>query len=407
MRAIFLLLAVLLATGGTVGCMRGDSPKRIPKAKPVVRSKTSGVRPVAGGQVVPPANVSPVASTEMPPPSVPGDDPVPAGQPVSPRPMGPAPPLPTDPYQSTQPIAGGSLNPPSPVAPPSVPPVVDPPFVVPPNPTTILPPDLVLPPQPPHRRETFRLKLASGREIDVGGAMMQAKSLVETRLREVIRGDNVLRANHANGRPQVLVCRTGATLRGPTASFRDDGRPMTYVMYDRESQRHGAVLTWADNGRPLVFEQYDAGRRDGLRCLFKPCSENCPEGHLWLVEEWSRGELSESHLVDPQGAVRTYAASRTGALPRPDDLREAGQELDEFEKQFAVAEQQLRTTVAQVEQYQRQLEQYQRQMIAQARMAAILRQRQAVIAQIQSALTAQASALASMRAATVRACGSG
>lgn len=104
----------------------------------------------------------------------------------------------------------------------------------------------------------------------------------------------------------------------------------------------------------MVYEQYSDGRRDGLRSLFKPCREGCSEGHLWLTQDWSHGQLKASHLVTESGAVESiqHAADSSASHPA---LQLAVDELDAFERQFTNSEKWLRQSLVALERHQQQL----------------------------------------------------
>ena len=161
----------------------------------------------------------------------------------------------------------------------------------------------------------YRLELDSGRTIDVGEVFREQGAAfyqaLDTNLR--IAKSPLLRINHPQStQPLLLAGRRGKVLNGPFASFGEDGAPVAFISYTK-GQRSSSLLTWDESRRPLLFAQYHAGQLDGIRCLFQSCCEQCRSGHIWLVEEWDRGELLAAHVVGDDGSPQSFDP-RSGSL---------------------------------------------------------------------------------------------
>ncbi|MFP6621216.1 MAG: hypothetical protein VB877_17870 [Pirellulaceae bacterium] len=203
-----------------------------------------------------------------------------------------------------------------------------------------------------HPADAFHLQLQSGKKVDVRKLMQADQRDYDKRLVRQEATRQFARINHANGKPYLFVSRRGTKLFGPLAGRYDNGVPMicaTYVV----GNRHGSLLCWDEGGRPLVYEQYQNGKRQGLRCMFKSCSEVCKEGHLWLAEEWVDGRRIASHLKTAQGQE-----SSEGALNNKNtDYMAAMKALADFEGTLSKNEKQLKISVVQLDQYEKQLAQ--------------------------------------------------
>ena len=188
--------------------------------------------------------------------------------------------------------------------------------------------------------EDMPIRLTSGEEVKVGSRFNEAKAAFEELLEETLNrnDDRVTKLTYGEpGKLSLVFSRRGKELHGPLASFYQDGTSLAYVQY-RFGKRISSLLTWDASGRPLVMEEYDSGLRDGLRCIFKSCGEQCKTGHLWMAQEWRKGELLASHVVLNDGRVALMDHDLHGqAEPDPDGYLErslAAQELDDFEKRL-------------------------------------------------------------------------
>ena len=203
-----------------------------------------------------------------------------------------------------------------------------------------------------HPADAFHLQLQSGKRVDVRKLMQTDQRDYDKRLAKQEATRQFAKINHTNGKPYLFVSRRGTKLFGPLAGRYDNGTPMicaTYVV----GNRHGSLLCWDEGGRPLVYEQYQNGKRQGLRCMFKSCSEACKEGHLWLAEEWVDGRRIASHLKTAQGQE-----SSEGVLNNQNaDYLAAMKALTDFEGTLSKNEKQLKISVVQLDQYEKQLAQ--------------------------------------------------
>jgi hypothetical protein len=145
--------------------------------------------------------------------------------------------------------------------------------------------------------------------------------------------------------PLFVAGRRGKLLDGPFVSFAADGTPFASLTY-RKGERDSALLTWDESGRPRVFAQYDDGKLNGLRCLFRACSETCRSGHLWMVQQWVDGDLRQLHVVNPQGTTTSIEYRYGQPLQTSDEASEALVSLAEFERMFDADESQLKQYVA-------------------------------------------------------------
>ncbi len=154
----------------------------------------------------------------------------------------------------------------------------------------------------------YRLRLPSGRTIDVGEIFRPHGEAFTESLRRQMRvaKSPLVRLNHdPSGQPLLLAGRRGKVLHGPFASFAEDGTPVALISYTK-GERNSALLTWDDAHRPLVFAEYSAGELDGMRCLFRSCCDECRSGHIWMVQEWQRGELQTAHVVGDDGEPLSF-----------------------------------------------------------------------------------------------------
>lgn len=185
--------------------------------------------------------------------------------------------------------------------------------------------------------EDTPLRLTSGEEVRVGARFSEAKAAFEELLEETLSrsDDRVTKLTYGEpGRPSLIFSRRGKELHGPLATFYQDGTSLAYVQY-RFGKRISSLLTWDSSGRPLVMEEYDSGVRDGLRCIFKSCGDQCQTGHLWMAQEWRDGELLASHVALKDGRVALMDHEFSGQEEaNPDSYLErslASRELDDFE----------------------------------------------------------------------------
>lgn len=203
-----------------------------------------------------------------------------------------------------------------------------------------------------HKAETYKLVLPSGHEHDIVAIFRSDGKGFQQRLGQLAGVGRLLRLKHSNGQPSMLIGRQGTGLRGPTAVYYENGAPMVYLTYNRDAQRDQALFSWDETRRPLIFEQYESGKQHGFSCLFKACSEQCTEGHLWLVEEWRRGRLLKSHLVPDDGVPVTFenltndlAAEYEGFDSQHEELAQARTQLRGFHATLDRNEQQLKQSI--------------------------------------------------------------
>ncbi len=211
--------------------------------------------------------------------------------------------------------------------------------------------------------------LSSGRQLPVGEIFQEAKASFDKVLDQTLeRQDERVTTIRYSGSEQasLILGRRGSRLHGPLASFNPDGTLLACLHY-RYGKRNSDVLTWDEAGRPYVMEHYLNGQRDGYRILFKSCSETCDTGHVWLVQEWDRGDLMVTHLAMPDGT-----STSIGVRGEPDlgssqraEFNLAKAQLDAFESRLDGDEEKLRTMVS--EHYVSLRQQVQKQ--AQARLA--------------------------------------
>ncbi|MGI9470249.1 MAG: hypothetical protein ACR2NZ_01870 [Rubripirellula sp.] len=194
------------------------------------------------------------------------------------------------------------------------------------------------------------LQLASGRTLEIGEVFQLQQAELRDELTEMSdRGDpNLIRLDYDTPEhPALLISRRGDELHGPLLSVHEQGSPLACGRY-RRGKRDGFLIAWDEAGRPNVMEQYVAGKRHGLRCLLQACSANCNQGHLWMVQEWERGELMASHIVMPGGEAVTLRPS-DATSSQPDVMEQytaANAELYRFETRLSADEEQLRERVA-------------------------------------------------------------
>ncbi len=151
-----------------------------------------------------------------------------------------------------------------------------------------------------------RVTLESGRVIEVGSLTRTQSVSIERRLNRLERKRRLLQFDYAVGNGAfALVGHINGTLNGPTAAYLEGGTAVAYYGY-RDGDRDGSFIIRDGQLRPLLFEQYRSGRRHGIRCLFKACSETCTKGHVWLVQEWSSGQLQQMHLVRDASSQPAY-----------------------------------------------------------------------------------------------------
>jgi thiol-disulfide isomerase/thioredoxin len=251
-----------------------------------------------------------------------------------------------------------------------------------------------------HGKADWRLTLESGRVIDVGKIFAEERAKLEERLQAAYDAGRFLRVNHqSTNTPFLLVSRRQGSLTGPLASFYEDGSPTAYMQYNA-GRRTSAMLTWDKAKRPLVFEQYKDGQKDGVRCLFKACADNCPQGHLWMVQEWSKGSIQQAHVVPPDGKPITFEYANGKPIPRDDvstdDFELAMAKFDEFDDKVAANEKELKLALG-------QLNRQERQALSAMRRAAAAQRRSQMMASIGSSMRGGYS----MPSVSTRSCSSG
>lgn len=140
----------------------------------------------------------------------------------------------------------------------------------------------------------------------------------------------------------MYIGRIASTLRGPTAAYYRNRKPMIYIIYNRDSRRDGTLISWDKQGRPLVIDQFSNGRRTGLRVLFRLRSNNDPTGRVALVQEWRAGKLSATHLVADDGTAQTIDPEETPPTETNEELIDCVAELDKFDETLSKNERELR-----------------------------------------------------------------
>ena len=132
-------------------------------------------------------------------------------------------------------------------------------------------------------------------------------------------------------------------------SFHENGSRQTFIQYSF-GKRIATLVMWDPSGRPLMMEQYKAGRKDGVRIIFKACGGECTSGHLWAAEEWSDGNLVATHVgFEGNESVRRQPGnSRNSALDPlvSEEYRLASLELIEHEKSLSKDEERLKQVVS-------------------------------------------------------------
>lgn len=206
----------------------------------------------------------------------------------------------------------------------------------------------------PNNRHTqdFELSLSNGESVKVAEKFEEAKSAFEELLfRAEQKNSGRLTKIPATGgsAPSLVLSSRGRNLHGPLASYGDDGKALAYVQY-QFGRRTGTLLSWDESGRPLTLEEYKGGRKDGLTCLFKSCGGQCMSGHLWLAQEWEKGELKASHVALQNGSIRTLMQSAsTDPRPDPETYLECGmalREIQTFEDRLAKDERKIKEAVS-------------------------------------------------------------
>jgi hypothetical protein len=171
------------------------------------------------------------------------------------------------------------------------------------------------------------------------------------------------------------IGRIASTMRGPTAAYYRNHRPMIYVSYNRDSKRHDTLISWDEAGRPLVIDQYSNGRRNGLRVLFRPRSDNDPTGVVVLVQEWRARKLAATHIVAEDGTAETIAPADIPPSETNDQLIDRVAELDQFDETLHDNEKELRMALTALNREQIRM--------AKAAKTTARRQQQALAAQAQ------------------------
>jgi len=206
--------------------------------------------------------------------------------------------------------------------------------------------------EPKQPADAFQVRLKNEKTVDVRKLMKTEQEAFSKLLARQEANRQFLRFNHASGNPYLYVSQRSGKLLGPLAGRYDNGQPMFGVTYIF-GNRHGALMCWDEKGRPLVYEHYKNGVRDGLRCIFKSCGEDCQEGHLWLAEEWSAGRRVASHLRIAAGQESSQGALN-GQNP---DYAAALKGLGDFEATLKKNEVQLKTSVVKLYEYEKQMAQ--------------------------------------------------
>ena len=210
-----------------------------------------------------------------------------------------------------------------------------------------------------YRRLGERIVVESGRVIEVGKIFEHEREVLEDRLEAASRRGDLLRFNHEDSeQPFLLISRRNSWLQGPQASFYQDGSPNCLLDY-KAGKRESALLSWDDQMRPLVFAQYGNGLKHGFRCLYKACSEECTEGHLWLVQEWRKGVIQAAYLIPEDGKTHSFQY-RYGNLVSRNNVQEESElalalaKLEEFDETTATNEKMLMASLAQLDHQERQ-----------------------------------------------------
>lgn len=236
----------------------------------------------------------------------------------------------------------------------------------------------------------YRVSLPSGQTLDIKALLDDQRAEFEKRFEGVLTGKSLLRTYYeveseeseedstgkggssepptgATGRqenqpqepvidrskPFMFISRINGVLRGPTIAYYRDGTPMFYATYDRDSRRDGTLISWDELGRPIVLDQFTAGKRDGLRVLFRSRGEKDPTGRVVLVQEWQRDGVVATHLVTSGNAetgekTLTFDGGDVSADPDNDELADALAELDEFDRSLTENEVELRKALAEL-----------------------------------------------------------
>jgi hypothetical protein len=207
------------------------------------------------------------------------------------------------------------------------------------------------PPAPIARRATphrsgypGRLPVGPGRELDVFGTFDFDRYGVETALSEQNRVRNPYSRNvelrYPTGKPFLVLGRENAQFHGLTLSYYENGDPMTCAAYD-QGRRHGNFMTWDEARRPIYFAQYRRGVKQGIGCLYQPCSPECRESHLLLVQEWDHDSVRRSHLISNNQVALTF--DHDDGLPSPSHptLTASLAALADFERGFDESEHQV------------------------------------------------------------------
>ena len=188
--------------------------------------------------------------------------------------------------------------------------------------------------------------LESGRVIEVGSLLRTKSVRIERRLNRLVRKQRLLQIDYSIGNGTfALVGHIDGTLNGPTAAYLDGSIPVAYYDY-RDGDRNGSFIIRDNQLRPLLFEQYRSGRRHGIRCLYKACSDTCSKGHVWLVQEWSSGKLQQMHLVRDNEETTTYTPFQRPEMAIDTELKLAIAELKSIEDELDADEEHLKKALA-------------------------------------------------------------
>ena len=216
----------------------------------------------------------------------------------------------------------------------------------------------------------YTVSLNSGLIIDIGKIFRPEIDEFRESLNgtSAMRGRSAIRLFHDQTKqPRMIAQRRGRVLDGSFASFADDGNPVAFASY-RRGKKDGSFLAWDESHRPLIFSQYRDDKLDGIRCLFRGCCDTCKDGHVWLIEEYSKGKLRRAHLAQNKGNAKSFTFL-DGKLYEGDDddeqLELAQSAIAKFERQLKADESDLVKFVAQYYSREKQIES-QRMQLAQA-----------------------------------------
>ncbi len=196
------------------------------------------------------------------------------------------------------------------------------------------------------------LTLANGGVFSVGKHFSELEQRFDrfTHSSEKAGDDRLTTLTHAEtGLPSLIFSRRGEKIHGPLMSFHENGSRQTFIQYSF-GKRIATLVMWDPSGRPLMMEQYKAGRKDGVRIIFKACGGECTSGHLWAAEEWSDGNLVATHVgFEGNESVRQQPGISRNSVLDPlvsEEYRLASLELIEHEKSLSKDEERLKQVVS-------------------------------------------------------------